>query len=227
VIPLRRWVEQAAAPTALITMPALRKAINKWYARGLEMFGDERGGDTNVRLGLKDKTNRVSQDEYVVEVEQMLDDLNRRFVRARLPHLSRDDADALYARLQAGHGSEQGISWDEDLLRLPDRGFFRRRGEFAYQLIGVDGARFDDVERYIEHVRDNLPEAYCASLDVRHWADLQRGVASGTVPLKDAMKSMPHLARVGGACPCANSVRWVVGVDEAASGGPIGPAVDR
>jgi hypothetical protein len=227
VIPMRRWAEAAAQSEALITMPALQKAVNKWYGRGLEMFGDERGGKTALKLGLKDKTNRVAQDEYIAEVEKMLDDINQRYVRARFPQLSRDDADALYARLQAGHGSEQGISWDEDLLRLPDRGFFRRRGEFAFQLIGVDGARFDDVERYIEHVRDNLPEAYCASLDVRHWVDLQRGVAGGTVPLKDAMKSMPHLARVGGACPCANSVRWVVGVDEAASGGPIGPAVDR
>jgi 1,2-phenylacetyl-CoA epoxidase catalytic subunit len=226
VIPLRRWVEQAAAPTALITMPALRKALAKWYPRGLEMFGDERGGEKNVRLGLKDKTNRVSQDEYIAEVEQMLDDLNRRFVRARLPRLSREEADALYARLQAGRGSEQGISWDEDLLRLPDRGFFRRRGEFAFQLIGSDGSRFEDVERYIEHVRDNLPEAYCASLDVRHWADLQRGVAAGTTELKDAMKSLPHLARVGGACPCANSVRWVLAVDTPASGGPAGPALN-
>ncbi len=219
VIPLRRWVDQAAGPTALITMPSLRKAINKWYPRGLEMFGDERGGDTNVRLGLKDKTNRVSQDEYIAEVEQMLDDLNRRFIRARLPQLSRDEADALYARLQLGGGTEHGISWDDDLLRLPDRGFFRRRGEFAFDLIGTDGARFDDVERYIEHVRDNLPDAYCASRDVAHWADLQRGVATGTVTRKDAMQSLPKLARVGGACPCANSVRWVMAVDASSAAG--------
>jgi hypothetical protein len=45
--------------------------------------------------------------------------------------------------------------------------------------------------------------------------------------LKDAMKSMPHLARVGGACPCANSVRWVMAVDAPAGGGQAGPALDR
>ena len=45
-----------------------------------------------------------------------------------------------------------------------------------------------------------------------HWADLQRAVTAGTMALKDAMASMPRLARVGGACPCANSVRWVVEV---------------
>jgi benzoyl-CoA 2,3-dioxygenase component B len=209
VIPLRRWVEQATAPDALITMATLRRALHKWYPRGLEMFGDERGGDTNVRLGLKDKTNRVAQDEYVAEIAHMLDDLNRRHIRARLPGLSTEEADALYARLRSGLGTERGISWEEDLLRVPHRGFFRRRGEYAYQLIGSDGAKFDSVEAYIRHVREQLPEAYSASRDVSQWARLQRGVAAGTTTLKDAMKSMPHLARVGGACPCSNSVRWV------------------
>ena len=147
------------------------------------------------------------------------DDINQRYVRARFPQLSRDDADALYARVKGDRGTIDGVSWDEDLLKLPHPGFFRRRGEYAFQMIGVDGSKFDDVERYIEHVRDHLPEAYLASIDVKHWADLQRGVANGTVPLENALKSMPRLARVGGACPCANSVRWVVDVEVPANGG--------
>ena len=219
VIPMRRWAEAAAQPDALITMPAMQRAVYKWYGRGLEMFGDERGGKTNVRLGLKDKTNRVAQDEYIAEVDRMLDDINQRYVRARFPQLSRDDADALYARVKAGRGTIDGLSWDEDLLKLPHPGFFRRRGEYAFQMIGVDGSKFDDVERYVEHVRDHLPEAYLASIDVKHWAELQRGVTNGTVPLENALKSMPRLARVGGACPCANSVRWVVDVEVPANGG--------
>ena len=219
VIPMRRWAEAAVKSDALITMPALQKAVNKWFGRGLEMFGDERGGKTNVALGLKDKTNRVAQDEYVLEVEKMLDDINQRYVRARFPQRSRDEADALYARVKAERGTVDGLSWDEDLLKLPHRGFFRRRGEYAFQLIGVDGSTYDDVERYIAHVRDHLPEAYLASVDVKHWADLQRGVANGTVTLEAALRSMPRLARVGGACPCANSVRWVVDVEVPANGG--------
>jgi 1,2-phenylacetyl-CoA epoxidase catalytic subunit len=226
VIPMRRWAEAAAQSEALITMPALQKAVNKWYGRGLEMFGDERGGKTALKLGLKDKTNRVAQDEYIAEVEKMLDDINQRHVRARFPQLSRDDADALYGRVKADRGTKDGLSWDEDVLKLPHPGFFRRRGEHAFQMIGVDGGTFDDVERYIGHVRDHLPEAYCASVDVKHWADLQRGVANGTVPLENALKSMPRLARVGGACPCANSVRWVVDVEVPANGrqeNPLNP----
>jgi hypothetical protein len=30
------------------------------------------------------------------------------------------------------------------------------------------------------------------------------------MPLKEAINSMPRLARAGGACPCAKSVRWVM-----------------
>src|SRR2546421_6262353 len=104
VIPMRRWAEAAAQSDALITMPALQKAVCKWFGRGLEMFGDERGGNTNVKLGLKDKTNRVAQDEYVAEVDRMLDDINQRYVRARFPKLSREEADALYGRAKAEHG---------------------------------------------------------------------------------------------------------------------------
>jgi 1,2-phenylacetyl-CoA epoxidase catalytic subunit len=210
VVPMRRWVEKAAEPSALVTMDQLQRAINKWYGRGLEMFGDERGGDTNVRLGLKDKTNRTAQDEYVAECEQMLDDLNVRYLRARYASKDRAEVDAIYARLKADRGRYDGVSWDDDLLKLPDRAFFRRRGEHAFEPVGVDGTRFEDVEAYITHVLARLPEAYRASVDVSHWADLQRQVSSGAMTLKDAMKSMPRLARVGGACPCANSVRWVV-----------------
>lgn len=219
VIPMRRWVEKAADPGALIDMPTLQRAIRKWFGRGLEMFGDERGGETNVKLGLKDMPNRQAQDLYVAECEQMLDDLNQRYVRARFPRLSREQADALYARIKADRGRVDGLSWDDDLLSLPDRGFFRRRGEQAFQMIGTKGERFDDVERYIAHVLDQLPEAYRASLDVSHWAEQQRGVAGGTIALQDAVRSMPRLARVGGACPCANSVRWIV---EAGAGTPLG-----
>jgi len=212
VVPLRRWVEQAARGDALIDMAAIQKSCTKWFCRGLEMFGDDRsdshGGEDSVRLGLKDMTNRQAQDAYIAEVTHMLDDLNTRYVRAKRPDLSRDDADALYARIVKTRSDEGGVGF-EDLLRLPDRRFFRRRGDGAFQMWGFDGERFDDVETYIKHVASHLPEAYRASVDVRHWADMLRKVHRNEVTLKDAIKSMPRLTRVGGGCPCSNSVRWV------------------
>jgi len=208
VLPMRRWVEQIAAGQSTIGMDTLQKAVHKWFARGLEMFGDERGGQTNVKLGLKDLANQEAQDLYIEECQRMLDDVNERYVRARLADRPREEAEAAFAKLKAGE-SVAGISPD-DLLRLPDRRFFRRRGEPAFQMVGTRGETFTDVEPYVAHVLANLPEAYRASIDVTHWADMQRKVAKGETPLKAAISSMPRLARVGGACPCANSVRWVV-----------------
>jgi len=218
VIPMRRWMEAAARDrNAAMDVPTIQKMIGKWFGRGLEMFGDERGGATNVKLGLKDMANREAQDLYIAECDKMLDDINTRFVRARLAHLSRDDGDAAYARIKKGETVE-GLTRD-DLLRLPDPRFFRRRGEPAFQMIGHDGEHFTDVELYIAHVLAHLPEAYRASIDVKHWIEMQRGVANRTIELKKAISSMPRLARVGGACPCSNSVRWVVDAPEGPSGG--------
>jgi hypothetical protein len=217
VIPMRRWMEAAARDrNATMDVPTVQRMIAKWFARGLEMFGDERGGATNVKLGLKDMANREAQDLYVIECGKMLDDINLRFVRTRLAHLSREDADAAYARIKKGETVE-GIGRD-DVLRLPDRRFFRRRGEPAFQMVGHDGETFTDVEEYIGHVLAHLPEAYRASVDVKHWIEMQRLVTSGQIDLKKAMNAMPRLARVGGACPCSKSVRWVMDVPEGASG---------
>ena len=51
VVPMRRWATQAARGEVYVTMAMLQKTIDKWLPRGLEMFGDERGGGTNVRFG--------------------------------------------------------------------------------------------------------------------------------------------------------------------------------
>jgi 1,2-phenylacetyl-CoA epoxidase catalytic subunit len=218
VIPMRRWMEAAARErNAPLDVPAIQKLIHKWYPRGLEMFGDERGGQRNVKLGLKDQTSKELQDGYIAECQKMIDDINLRYVRTKLADRSRDATDAAFAAIQSGDTVE-GISRDT-LLRLPDRRFFRRRGEPAFEMVGRGGERFSEVEEYIAHVLASLPEAYRASVDVKHWMEMQRGVVAGTIELKKAMSSMPRLARVGGACPCSKSVRWVVDVPEGPSGG--------
>ncbi|HYK98034.1 MAG TPA: Phenylacetic acid catabolic protein [Candidatus Acidoferrales bacterium] len=218
VIPLRRWMEAAARErNAAMDVPMVQKMIAKWFPRGLEMFGDERGGQTSVRLGLKDGANQPLQAAYRQECQRMLDDINLRYVRARLSARSREQADAAFARISQGDTVE-GLSQDQ-LLRLPDPRFFRRRGEPAFQMVGFAGERFSQVEDYIAHCLAQLPEAYHASIDVRHWMDLQRRVATGKIDLKAAVTSMPRLARVGGACPCSKSVRWVMDAPEGPSGG--------
>ncbi len=153
VVPLRRWMEKAAQDSVYITTQDIQKAINKWLPRGLEMFGDERGGGTNVRYGLKPMKNAEAQEQYYQEVGKVVRDLNMRFLRARLPELSLSAAEALLEKLLADGGNSQGIAWEE-LVHMPHRNFFRRRGVPAFEMVGWDGAAFDDAEAYLRHLTD-------------------------------------------------------------------------
>ncbi|HET7226971.1 MAG TPA: Phenylacetic acid catabolic protein [Candidatus Eisenbacteria bacterium] len=209
VIPLRRWARRAAQGDPLVTMRAIQHAVNKWYPRGLEMFGDERGGETNVKFGFKDMKNREAQDLYIEEVRRMLHDINQRFVRARFPEYGPERADEVLAELERTRGTHRGVPFDE-LLRLPDRRFFRRKGEAAFQMVGIEGETFTDAADYLRYLAKNLNEGYVASRDLSNYADALRKVAGGELSVADAVRAMPKLKRVGGTCPCSKSVRWVM-----------------
>jgi hypothetical protein len=209
VIPMRRWAQKAATGDPFVTMSVIQHAVNKWFPRGLEMFGDERGGDTNVKFGFKDLKNREAQDQYIEEVRKMLRDINTRFLRARFPEYDTGRAEQVLNEIESSRSKHRGVGID-DLLRLPDRRFFRRKGESAFQMIGIDGETFDDAEEYLRYLAKNLNEGYCASRDLLNYANALRKVASGEITPMDAIKAMPKLKRVGGTCPCSRSVRWVM-----------------
>ena len=209
VIPMRRWVQRAAQGNALITVSAIQKAFNKWMPRGLEMFGHEKGGESNIRFGFKNMKNAEAQSLYYEECKRMVSDLNQRFIRARLPKLSPEEAEALAGRLLSDRGKHEGIS-HEDMIQLPDRGFFRRKGDAAFTMVGFAGETFTDVEEYIRHLAAHLPEPYLHSRDMKQYVESLRQVAAGTMTRDQAMKKMPALKRVGGMCPCSKSVRWVM-----------------
>lgn len=215
VIPMRRWAQRAAQGDPLITMSAIQKSIHKWLPRGLEMFGHEKGGGSNVRFGFKSMKNAEAQQLYYEEVRRMMADLNTRFVRARLPNLSPGQAEALVERLEREGGRHEGIA-AEDLLTVPDKRFFRRKGEPAWTLVGVGGEAFPDVDQYVRHLARQLPEAYLHSRDLRQYVETLRQVQSGAVTPEQAAKRMPTLKRVGGVCPCSRSVRWIVEAPEEA-----------
>jgi benzoyl-CoA 2,3-dioxygenase component B len=209
VIPMRRWAQRAAQGDPFITMAAVQHAVNKWFPRGLEMFGDERGGDTNLKFGFKDMKNREAQDQYIEEVRRMIRDINLRFLRARFPDYSPEKAEQVMSELERSRGAHQGVRF-EDLLHMPDRRFFRRKGEPAFAMVGVDGETFTDAEEYLRYLARHLNEGYVASRDMKNYAAALRGVASGTLTVKDAIMKMPKLKRVGGTCPCSKGVRWVM-----------------
>ncbi len=208
VIPMRRWAQRAAKGDPHVSMPMLQKSLNKWVPRGLEMFGDERGGDTNLKFGFKDMRNREAQERYHEELGRMLRDVNARFLRARHAEMSPERADQVLTALERGERHD-GLG-AEDLLCLPDRRFFRRKGEPAYTMVGMKGEAFDDPDAYVKYLSTVLPEAYMASRDMREYHDRLKKVARGEMTVQEAMKRTPVLKRVGGVCPCSKSVRWVV-----------------
>jgi hypothetical protein len=173
------------------------------------MFGDERGGEKNVKFGFKDMKNAEAQAMYYEEVRKMLRDVNARYLRQRFPDYSPEKVDQVLAELEASRGSHHGVKWS-DLLRLPDRRFFRRKGEHAFEMIGIDGEAFTDVEEYVRYLAKNLNEGYVASRDMRNYVDVLRKVHAGEMTAADGAKSMPKLKRVGGTCPCSKGVRWVM-----------------
>ncbi len=208
VVPMRRWVTEAARGEVYVTIDMLQKVINKWIQRGLEMFGDERGGGSNVRMGLKPMKNAEAQEQYRRECDKLVQDLNTRFVRARLPNLSPKEAAEVMTKVLDEDGTVQGIT-PQDLLRLPHRDFFRRRGVPAFTMVGFRGEAYDDVEAYALHLRRYLPESYLASKDFKDYFATLRQVASGALDAVAASRQMPALRRVAGTCPCSKSVRWV------------------
>jgi len=209
VIPMRRWARRAAEGSPLITMSAIQKSMNKWFPRALEMFGDERGGDTNVKFGFKDMKNREAQDLYIDEVERMVRDINSRYLRARFPGYAPEKVERVLDDLTRSGGRHDGVEAGE-LLRVPDRRFFRRKGEPAWTMVGVSGETFAAADPYLHHLSGHLPEPYLASRDMKTYAETLRQVVTGELTVKDAIMKMPRLKRVGGTCPCSRSVRWVV-----------------
>lgn len=216
VVPMRRWAADAGEGSVYITMQDLQLALNKWLPRGLEMFGDERGGGTNVRFGLKPMKNAEAQGQYYAEVGKVVRDLNMRFVRARLPEIDLAEAERLIAEVTQEDRQVRGVGPD-DLLRMPDQRFFRRRGVPAFERVGVTGETFSDVDDFVRHLTAHLPAAYRSGRDFKIYLDTLRQVAAGELSRTDAGRRMPNLSRVGGVCPCSRAVRWVV--DDSTAGG--------
>jgi hypothetical protein len=85
-------------------------------------------------------------------------------------------------------------------------------------MVGMMGETFTDADAYVKYLSTVLPDAYMSSRDMREYHDRLKKVVSGEMTVKDAMKRTPVLKRVGGACPCSKSVRWVIEEPQAEAG---------
>src|SRR5260370_35672841 len=132
----------------------------------------------------------------------MIRDINSRFLRARFRDLAAEPAEQALAELERTHEAFRGIRF-EDLLRVADRRFFRRKGVHAFEMVGVDGEAFTDAGEYLRYLATRLNDGYVASRDMRNYADALCQVAAGEITAADAVKRMPKLKPGGGRRPCS------------------------
>lgn len=184
---LKEIGQMAARGEGDYSVDDLQRAMNLWYPRGLEMFGNEHGGETAVTFGFKDKTNGTAQSEYIEEVRGVIRNVNVAMVQERIASISREDAHALIDEIERTGDPKQNIK-AEDLLLLPDRKFFRKRGPEEYvfkpydlrgQLLTVEGRELSP-DGYLQYLSTVLPSRFIGSREYNKYVDQMREFYSGT-----------------------------------------------
>jgi len=175
---LKEIGEMAARGEGEYSVEDIQKSLNMWFPRGLEMFGNEAGGETAVTFGFKDKTNGTAQGEYVEEVNGVINNVNVAMVLQRLPGASREDARAVVAEIEKSGDPNRGVK-PEDILFLPDVKFFRKRGledvifkpfDTRGQLITEAGSPISQ-ERYNQYLATVLPARFVSSREFKKYVD--------------------------------------------------------
>lgn len=144
----------------------IQRALNEWYPRGLEMFGNELGGETNVNYGFKDKTNGVAQAEYMAECDGIIENTN--VAIAGVFHKDKNNKELremVKGILESGN-VKFGMK-PEFFLHLPSNKFFRKRGPLAFQPYDVYGNLLtantpQAPALYVEYLKGVLPEKFVA-----------------------------------------------------------------
>lgn len=178
---LKEIGQMAARGEGDYSIDDLQRALCLWYPRGLEMFGNEQGGETAVTFGFKDKINGTAQNEYVEEVRGVVRNVNVAVVQERMPAISRPDAHALIDQIERSGDPKQGVQ-PNDLLLLPDRKFFRKRGpddlvfkpyDVRGQLLTEDGRELSP-DGYLRYLSTALPSKFIGSREYNKYVDQMR-----------------------------------------------------
>jgi benzoyl-CoA 2,3-dioxygenase component B len=164
---LRELAVGATTQSGRYSIDDIQKALNVWIPRGLEMFGNERGGETAVAFGFKDRNNGTAQSEYYNEVREVLELINVEIAKAKVKDLTAPDARTLVREVQDTGERLQGVA-PEDLLFAPDVKFFRARGleEIVFMPFDVHGAMLMEdgkpisSEQYRAYLRTVLSPSY-------------------------------------------------------------------
>ena len=157
----------AASDQGRYSTADIQKALNAWIPRGLEMFGNERGGETAVAFGFKDRNNGTAQAEYYNDLREVLELINVEVTRLKVSDISAPDARSLVREVQDTGETIKGVS-PKDLLFVPDPKFFRKRGMeevvfMPYDVYGnliADNGKAVNGERYLAYLGTVLPDYF-------------------------------------------------------------------
>ena len=145
----------------------IQRTINAWIPRGLEMFGNERGGATAMAFGFKDRNNGTAQAEYYNELREIVELVNVEIVRTIVKEITAPDARSIVREVQDTGETIKGVA-PENLLFIPDVKFFRKRGieEVALMPYDVNGNLMTSdgkpvsAEKYLQYLATVLPDYY-------------------------------------------------------------------
>ena len=169
---LREIAVRATNGEGRFSIDDIQKTINAWYPRGLEMFGNERGGETNVQFSFKDRTNGTAQGEYIQEVHNVIELTNVAIVQTKMRNMSAADAKSVVREVRETLEGRSGVCVG-DLLFVPDAKFFRRRGaaEIVMQPYDLEGNLMPlTAAQYLEYLEGVLPDRYRATEEFQQYA---------------------------------------------------------
>lgn len=178
---LKEIGQMAARGEGDYSVEDIQKAMNLWFPRGLEMFGNEKGGETAVTFGFKDKTNGTAQGEYIEEVRGVIRNINVAMIQERIPGLARQDAHALIDEIERSRDPKRGIK-PEEIISLPDTKFFRKRGfeDFLFMPYDVKGDLLTEdgkplsPDGYLRYLAGVLPARFIGSREYNKYVDQMR-----------------------------------------------------
>lgn len=183
---LKELALSALAGTGRYSLDDIQRALNAWIPRGLEMFGNERGGETAIAFGFKDRNNGTAQAEYHGEVREVLELINVEIVRQKIKDITAPDARSIVREVQDTGETIKGVRPDE-LLFVPDAKFFRKRGieEVALMPYDVHGNLLTEdgrplaAEKYLQYLGTVLPHYF---MKTNEFAKYQEALLGHSAP---------------------------------------------
>jgi 1,2-phenylacetyl-CoA epoxidase catalytic subunit len=168
----------ATSDGARYSIEDIQRALNAWIPRGTEMFGNERGGETAVSFGFKDRNNGTAQAEYYGEVREVIELVNVAIIQQKVKDITAPDARSVVREVIDTGETIKGVS-PNDLLFVPDLKFYRQRGmeDVVYMPYDVNGILLTENgkpisgEKYLAYLATVLPDYFMKTKEFEKYRD--------------------------------------------------------